>query len=67
MKVASIDAETGRPAKKEKVTGLGHFRCSQCRKACKVKPQAPTAKTTIASITVAALATLALEAPNASA
>ena len=44
MKVASVDAETGRPAKKEKVTGLGHFRCSQCRKVCKVRPQAPTAK-----------------------
>ena len=44
MKVASVDPETGRPAKKEKVTGLGHFRCSQCRKVCKVRPQAPTAK-----------------------
>ena len=45
MKVASVDPETGRPAKKEKSTGLGHFRCSQCRKACKVKTQAPTSKT----------------------
>ena len=44
MKVASVDPETGRPAKKEKSTGLGKFRCSQCRKVCKVKPQAPTAK-----------------------
>jgi hypothetical protein len=43
-KVASLDPETGRPAKSDKTTGLGHFRCSQCRKACKVKPQAPKAK-----------------------
>jgi hypothetical protein len=52
-KVASVDPETGRPAKKEKSTGLGHFRCSQCRKVCKVKPQAPASK--IAAITVEAL------------
>jgi hypothetical protein len=45
MKVASIDPETGRPAKKDKATGLGHFRCSQCRKGCKVKPQAPAKDT----------------------
>ena len=38
-KVASIDPETGKPAKKDKTTGLGHFRCSQCRKACKVTPR----------------------------
>ena len=43
-KVASIDPETGKPAKKDKATGLGHFRCSQCRKVCKVVPQAPKAK-----------------------
>ena len=65
MKVASIDPETGRPAKKEKVTGLGHFRCSQCRKVCKVKTQAPTAKTTIANV-VPVVAQLA-EVPIASA
>jgi hypothetical protein len=50
MKVASVDPETGRPAKKEKSTGLGHFRCSQCHKACKVKPQAPTVKATAGTI-----------------
>ena len=53
MKVASVDPETGRPAKKEKSTGLGKFRCSQCRKVCKVKPQAPTAKTVVTNIPLA--------------
>jgi hypothetical protein len=38
MKVASIDAETGRPAKKEKSTGLGKWRCSGCHRVCKVHP-----------------------------
>ncbi len=44
QKVSSIDPETGRPAKKDKSTGLGHFRCSQCKKTCRVKPQAPAPK-----------------------
>lgn len=37
-KVASVDPETGKPAKKDKHTGLGHWRCSGCRKVCKVTP-----------------------------
>ena len=71
-KVVNIDPETGKPAKKDKATGLGHFRCSQCHKACKVKPQAPTAKVatkpaTTPEVDVATLSVGVGEVPIASA
>ena len=50
LKIATIDPETGKPAKKAKSTGLGHFRCSQCHKTCKVVPQAPKAKVTMGTV-----------------
>jgi hypothetical protein len=43
-KVVNIDPETGKPAKKDKATGLGHFRCSQCHKSAKVTPRKPEPK-----------------------
>jgi hypothetical protein len=43
-KVASTDPETGRPAKKEKATGLGKWRCSTTGKITKVKPRMPQPK-----------------------
>lgn len=49
-KVLSIDPETGKPAKKDKTTGLGHFRCPQCHKACKVVPQAPKPKVSMGTV-----------------
>jgi transposase-like protein len=38
------DPESGKM--KEKVSGLGRWRCSGCRKACKVTRHAPAAKAT---------------------
>ena len=38
-KTPTKDPETGKM--KDQVKGLGHFRCSGCRKVCKVTPQKP--------------------------
>ena len=43
-KTPTKDPDSGKM--KDKASGLGHFRCSQCKKACKVKPQTPAPKTT---------------------
>ena len=44
------DAESGKM--KDKVSGLGRWRCSGCRKACKVTRQVP-AKTLVTNIPLA--------------
>jgi hypothetical protein len=41
-KTPTKDPETGRM--KDQTKGLGHFRCSGCRKVCKVTPQKPQSK-----------------------
>ena len=43
-KTPTKDPDSGKM--KDKASGLGHFRCNQCKKACKVKPQAPALKPT---------------------
>ena len=45
-KTPTKDPETGKM--KDQVKGLGHFRCSGCRKVCKVTPQKPAPKGSIA-------------------
>ena len=47
-KTPTKDPDSGKM--KDKASGLGHFRCSQCRKACKVKPQAKAKETVITNI-----------------
>ena len=44
-KTPTKDPETGKM--KDQVKGLGHFRCSGCRKVCKVTPQKPQGKTIV--------------------
>jgi hypothetical protein len=46
QKEMAKDAETGKM--KDQVKGLGHWRCSGCRKACKVTPQKPAPRGSIA-------------------
>ena len=41
-KTPTKDPDSGKM--KDKASGLGHFRCSQCKKACKVRSQAPAPK-----------------------
>lgn len=43
-KEVAKDAETGKM--KDKAKGLGHWRCGQCGKACKVTPRKPETKPT---------------------
>jgi hypothetical protein len=42
------DAESGKM--KDKVSGLGKWRCSGCRKACKVTRHAPVPKEIVAAV-----------------
>lgn len=44
QKEATKDPESGKT--KDKAKGLGHFRCSQCKKVCKVTPRKPAEKET---------------------
>ena len=58
------DAESGKM--KDKVSGLGRWRCSGCRKACKVTRHAPAAKVTDTKVLQAAVsAAPSAEARNA--
>jgi hypothetical protein len=46
-KVSAVDPETGKPSKKDKALGLGHWRCNGvngCKKSCKVTPRASKPK-----------------------
>jgi len=56
-KEAAKDPETGKV--KDKSKGLGHWRCTGCRKACKVKSQAPAPKSVV-------IASVPLFVPNQS-
>ena len=47
-KTPTKDPETGKM--KDQVKGLGHFRCSGCRKVCKVTPQKPQGKTIVTAV-----------------
>ncbi len=60
------DAETGKS--KDKPKGLGHWRCGQCGKSCKVTPRKSEAKVVTIDMVAVELRTiqeLSLEVPNA--
>ena len=63
-KTPTKDPDSGKM--KDKASGLGHFRCSQCRKACKVKPQAPAPKVVVVNMAaIEARVAASLEVPIA--